>query len=583
LFKHLQNANAPLIRFLQEIRNQGIEEIYLAGSALENAGANIMGDLAAAVRMVWGPRPTLSIYALVLLEDGVGFDPSYRQTYISATAYELGWLTTPAPIVWRFPFQMGLGTFNSDLRPDARLLTSALLFEGTNGSGKRQTINFLWGVFISEEYRTQLFNQTIGRSQAVNLLKTYAVIWTTRYIRHTLAAKLEKRLLVDGRTLLSSINPVLSLDPLRNTGLMPMAEYLKKNRLANVSDTIMNMLMDEYRSCDSTVQYWDTYYRDEVGNRYDESQSLQDTQFNAQELGLPRHWNTWEPTEDELQEARRRIGWVVSSTRNLEIIVDNGTNKQPQLVTEVNFDQILATIRRVCELIVLNGHKNDIEQFLNTYRTNQYAEQRWLDRYQNWYDAFSNRFHGARGFQNHNYNLQVPWNNAGVNAQSFHARSDQQIDPTFISQNMLFAQLKFRDVWQQQPLNSVRGAISYPFALVALDLLEPQEIEEAPLSLLYTLEHIEAFSWLFKWWKQNALGNLDYLRQLVLSGDWERICWDFINSYEKIQARREEIQNELEEEYADLPPLPSGSPFANLLGKVFKALDSPQRPSYFKV
>lgn len=322
LFNHLLMGEYALLPQALQQRLNGISTVFIVASAMEFAGAQLIGDIAALARLLT-PNPLL-ITALVALEDGANnnlqFAPNDVPHYQAAALYELRRWATEAHRYWRLGDQPNL---IYQLRSQ-NLLDRAVACYGENGVGLNRSAQFIWATLTSQPFAAWQDQQVrADRSQSITLLYSRALQWHTRLLRNIYTERLMLALIgtdslpanpfnVQGRNPNERAGQFFNrleewLDAVRDHGLLPTLRSVRQ-QVQGTAAAYLDNLITLFRQA-----------RTQAENALRQTISQIDKIDREQELGyflVPlldvNTWKTIQPPSEAITALRQHVGWTRS-------------------------------------------------------------------------------------------------------------------------------------------------------------------------------------------------------------------------------------------------------------------------------
>jgi hypothetical protein len=407
LFNHLQmGENAWLAQLLRQ-KLDGISTVFIVASALEFAGANIIGDLAALARTL--AANTLSITALVALEDCANDDLKFAQNdvphYQTAALYELRRWSSESHRYWR------IGRLNYQTQ-GTNLLDRAIVCYGDRSIGLNRIAQFIWATLTSQGFATWTDQEL---RQGVALFYSRALQWHTRLLRNIYTERLVLALIGDnappanqlniqGRNPNERLQQLLSrldqwLDSVRPSGLLPSLIGLRRHLQQGRAAEYLDHLIAAFRQARAQAQ-----------QNLNHALSQVDKTDREQELGyflmplLDNAWRTIEAPAEAIEALRERLGWVSSNLPDYPVRMAfqgqaQGTTAFIHQVAVAAMQQYVEKVRELAERVASQYVAREARGLLANLATPVYKQfaNNWANHYRRWQDNLGQHYDISAG------------------------------------------------------------------------------------------------------------------------------------------------------------------------------------------
>jgi len=589
LFRHLlQGINAELYDLLQRVSQQAqqsggtpIAHVYIVASAFDRAGANVIGDLAALLRISWGERISLPITAVVCFGEHDITDGTARAER-ATVALELAHLTSSSRMRWIMPGGLRWNNAMDDLT----LLDQGAIgiFGNPDQKGKQATANMLWGLLTSADFRrdttntVRLLDPARKTEPTFSLAWSHAAIYPVRFFRMLIARRLMIEVIGDdqvpfaereGFNLNDAVHVERWMDQVRPQGLLPWLRLYAEQYPSRYLDQIIAQVVQ---------------YKHGLGPaRVTAARRLEE--FVCQSWGrqVPIRAQDWgdyargDNFNDARAELLNRIGFV-SIRRDLLTIVVGGASRPTPIPDPAQIEETFQAIENKLEWYATQLLEVQIQQFLRGFNNRGDDKNNWFQRFGQWRQVLVQSLQGQPIPADVNilrHVLNVDWTRMGLNIQTRTA-----VDATFAMQTELVPRMPLRNFPPVSNifLNNLFNMLTFSEHRLALDYFgqngSVSRLLEIPLSLQTALPYQDAMRYFALWWKACALEQIDFINGDVRAGDWENALWKFIQRYE--------LGHEKDQKYLESPPnvddcahpaaLPSGTPLAEKLAVVLQRL-----------
>jgi hypothetical protein len=407
LFNHLQmGENAWLAQLLRQ-KLDGIDRVFIVASALEFAGANIIGDLAVLARSL--TANPLSITALIALEDcandNLRFAPSEVPHYQTAALYELRRWSSESHRYWR----LGKLTYQTQ---GTNLIDRALVCYGDRGIGLNRVAQFIWATLTSQNFAVWVDQEL---RQGIALFYSRALQWHTRLLRNIYTERLVLALIgenappanqlnIQGRNPNDRLQQLLSrldqwLDSVRPAGLLPSLIGLQQYHLQGNAAGYLNNLIAVFRQA-----------RVQAQQNLNQALRQVDGADREQKLGyflmplLNNAWRALDAPAEAIEALRERVGWVSSNLPDYPVRMAfqgqvQGTTAFIHEVAVAAMSQYVEKVRELAERIASQYVARETRGLLANLATPVYKQfaDNWADYYSRWQNSLGQHYDIAAG------------------------------------------------------------------------------------------------------------------------------------------------------------------------------------------
>ncbi|MDW8299971.1 MAG: hypothetical protein RML95_11620 [Anaerolineae bacterium] len=416
LFNHLQMGRYALLSQALQQKLSNINAIFIVASAIEFAGAQLIGDIAALARLL--TTNPLAITALVALEDSTNSNLQFAINdvphYQAAALYELRRWSTEAHRYWRLGDQPDL---IHHLRGQ-NLVDRAIACYGENGIGLNRIAQFIWASLTSQPFAFwQSQHVRTDRSQSITLFYSRALQWHTRLLRNIYTERLMLALIgtdslpanpfsVHGRSPSERAQQFFNrleewLDGVRDHGLLPTLRSVRQ-QVHDTAATYLDNLINVFRQA-----------RTQAENALRQTITQIDRIDREQELGyflVPlldvNTWKTIEPPSEAVAALRQHVGWTRSDTPDYPLrmafqAAEEGRVAFLQQIMPHGMPQYVQKVRELAERVASQYVAREAQALLANL-----AQPTYEPLAKNWAGYYA-RWQGGLG-QHYDINVQSP-------------------------------------------------------------------------------------------------------------------------------------------------------------------------------
>lgn len=401
LFNHLQMSHDPLLFRVLRQKLAQISKVFIVGSALEFAGANLIGDLAALVRLA---TPNISsITAFVTLEDkanrNLEFAPNDLPQYQTAILYELQRWLSETHRYWRLGDQNAL-IYNPK---GSGLIDRSFVFYGKDNIGFNRAAQCIWAMLTSSGFAHWLDQHVRkDRPHSLTLFYSRTLQWHTRLLRKIYTERLVLESIGEDKTpprRLEQFNhPEEWLDSVRHAGLLPTLHGLRQRFATGRAATYLDNLIATFRQGRRDAQNFLT----QAIKQIDAIDREQERGYFIAPLPIDT-WQTVSPPSEAVEALRQCLGWTSSDQTDYPVRMAFQGDAQGRTAFIHEFmpntmTRYVQKVRELAERIASQYVAREAESLLPSLaeHANRDLVNNWAGYYERLRESFGQHFAGAQ-------------------------------------------------------------------------------------------------------------------------------------------------------------------------------------------